>query len=128
MQTSIFLAKLIGPVMLVIAVAILKDRDGFRAMGEQLLSSRPLIFIAGMIPLIVGLSIVLNHNVWTASWRVLITAFGWFAIFVGCFRILFPSVVASIGSKVITKPATMPAVAAVLAVLGTIFCFYGYFR
>ncbi|MET0669332.1 MAG: hypothetical protein ABWY66_04970 [Xanthobacteraceae bacterium] len=128
MQTSIFLAKLIGPVMLVIAAAILKDRDGFRAMGEQLLSSRPLIFIAGMIPLVVGLSIVLTHNVWTANWRVLITIFGWFAIFVGCYRILFPRLVASAGSNMIAKPATMPAVAAVLGLLGAIFCFYGYFR
>ena len=35
MQTSIFLAKLIGPVMLVIAVALfLNDRAGFRAMAR----------------------------------------------------------------------------------------------
>ena len=128
MQTSIFLAKLIGPVMLVVAAAILKDRDGFRAMGEQLLSSRPLIFIAGMIPLVAGLSIVLTHNVWSADWRVLITIFGWFAIVVGLYRILFPRVVASAGASAIAKPATMPAVAAVLGVLGAIFCFYGYIR
>jgi hypothetical protein len=128
MATSIFLAKLIGPVMLVVAAAILKDRDGFRAMGQQLLSSRPLIFIAGMIPLVAGLSIVLTHNVWTADWRVLITVFGWFAICVGLYRILFPQVVASAGSNMIAKPTTPLAVAAVMGVLGAIFCFYGYLR
>jgi hypothetical protein len=128
MQTSIFLARLIGPVMLVVAAAILKDREGFRAMGEQLLSSRPLIFIAGMIPLVVGLSIVLTHNVWAADWRVLITAFGWFAIFVGAYRILFPRTVASAGSSALARPATMPAVAAALGLLGATFCFFGYLR
>ena len=59
---------------------------------------------------------------------MLITLFGWFAIFVGAFRILFPRVVASAGANAIAKPTTMPIVAGVLAVLGAIFCFYGYVR
>lgn len=126
MNTSIFIAKLIGPVMLVIAAAIFKDTKGFREMGKQLLSSRPLIFIAGMIPLVVGMTIVLTHNVWVKDWRSLITAFGWFAIFVGAFRILFSQVVSKNGARIIAKPATLPTVATVLLILGGIFTYFGY--
>lgn len=128
MNTSIFIAKLIGPVMLVVAAAIFMDTKGFRDMTKQLLSSRPLIFIAGMIPLIVGLTIVNTHNVWTQDWRSLITAFGWFAIFVGAFRILFSQVVSKTGAKMIAKPATLPTAAAVLLLLGATFTYFGYFR
>lgn len=126
MDTSIFIAQLVGPVMLVVAAAILKDTDGFRDMAKQLLSMRPLIFIAGMIPLVVGLSIVLTHNVWVKDWPVLITAFGWFAIFIGAFRILFSQVVSKKGAKLIAKSAALPAVAGVLLILGAIFVYFGY--
>jgi hypothetical protein len=127
MDTSIFIARLIGPVMLVVAAAVLKDRDGFRDMAKQLLSSRPLIFIAGLIPLAIGLSIVLTHNVWVRDWPVLVTIFGWFAIGVGAFRILFSEVVSKKGSRLIKQPATLPTIAGVLAVLGGIFVYFGYF-
>lgn len=126
MDNSIFIAQLVGPVMLVVAAAILKDLDAFRDMIKQLLSTRPLIFIAGMIPLVVGLTIVLTHNLWVMDWRSLITAFGWFAIFVGAFRILFSQVVSKKGAKLITKSATLPVIAAVLLILGGIFVYYGY--
>lgn len=128
MNTSIFIARLIGPVMLVVASAIFLDTRGFRDMGKQLLSSRPLIFIAGMIPLVAGLTIVLTHNVWVKDWRVLITIFGWFAIFVGAFRIMFSQVVSKNGARMIAKPATLPTVATVLGVLGCIFAYFGYFN
>jgi hypothetical protein len=128
MNTSIFIARLVGPVMLVVASAIFLDTRGFRDMGKQLLSSRPLIFIAGMIPLVAGLSIVLTHNVWVKDWRVLITIFGWFAIFVGAFRIMFSQVVSKNGARMIAKPETLPTVATVLGVLGCIFAYFGYFN
>jgi hypothetical protein len=128
MSTSVFLARLIGPVMVVIGVAFLTDRAGFRAMLEEMLASRPLIFVAGVAPLAIGLSIVLSHNVWTADWRIVLTLFGWLAILVGAYRILFPAVVARDGAALVAKPAALPTAAAILLVLGGLFCFFGYFR
>jgi len=128
MSTSVFLARLIGPAMVVIGIAFLTDRAGFRAMLEDLLASRPLIFIAGVAPLVIGLAIVLSHNVWAGDWRVIVTLFGWFAMLVGACRILFPTFVMRNGSAAIAKPTTLPAAAVVLLVLGGLFCFFGYFR
>jgi hypothetical protein len=126
MGVSLFIAQLVGPVMLVIAAAILKDVDGFRDTIKQLLSSRPLIFIAGLLPLIAGLAIVLTHNIWVLDWRALITAFGWFAILIGAFRILFTQEISKKGARVITKTPTLPVIAAILLIIGGIFVYYGY--
>ena len=35
MQTSIFIARLIGPVMIVAGLAVLLNRQGFRTMAED---------------------------------------------------------------------------------------------
>lgn len=42
MQTSIFLAQLIGPGFLVIGLGMLLNRDGYRAMAQEFLKSRAL--------------------------------------------------------------------------------------
>src|SRR5260370_7941964 len=86
MQTSLFLARLIGPVMLVVGLAVFANPRGFRGMSEEFLASRTQMFLAGLIIMPTGLAIVLTHNVWTADWRVLITAFGWLSAIGGPLR------------------------------------------
>ncbi len=74
MQTSIFIARLIGPVMIVAGLSVLFDRQRSRSMAEEFLASRALMFLGGMMVMLGGLSIVL-HNVWTSDWRVIVTLF-----------------------------------------------------
>ncbi len=104
------------------------DRPGYNAMAEEFLRSRALIYIAGVIALVMGLAIVLVHNVWAANWRVIITVFGWLAAIGGVVRILFPKQVTRAGSAMIASRTTMPITAAVMLVLGAVLTFYGYFR
>ena len=69
MSTSIFLARLIGPVMLVIGLAVFANQRGFRDMAEEFMASRALMFLSGIVLMPAGLAIVLTHNVWSADWR-----------------------------------------------------------
>ena len=126
MSTSIFIARLLGPVMLAAGVAVLVNLQGFRAVAEQFLESRELMFLAGLMVMPAGLAIVLTHNVWTADWRVLVTLFGWLMTIAGAIRIVEPPFLLSGGRAFIRHPA-MPAVAGTIwAVIGIIFCLLGY--
>ena len=73
MQSSIFLAQLLGPCFLVMGVGLMLNADGYRAMAREFLKSRPLIYLAGLLAIAPGLAVVLVHNVWTADWRVIIS-------------------------------------------------------
>jgi hypothetical protein len=128
MPTSIFLAKLIGPVMLVAAIGMLTNAPAFRAMAHDFLRSPPLIFISGVLTMTAGLAIVLYHNVWTADWRVIITLFGWAGAIGGAARILLPAQVKTIGEKMIKLPMGLTIGGAGWVLLGAVLCFYGYFR
>ena len=107
MQTSLYLAKLIGPTLIVIGIGMLINRDGYRDMAREFLGSRALIYLAGLFAFVPGLAMVLAHNVWAADWRVIITILGWLALIGGAFRILFPQEVTRIGTRVIANPSTM---------------------
>jgi hypothetical protein len=128
MQSSLFLARLIGPVLLVIGIGMLVNRDGYRTMAEEVLRSRALIYFAGLLALVPGLAVVLVHNVWVLDWRVIITLLGWLAVIGGVFRLLFPQEVTRIGSVMIAHQHTMLIGGGVMTALGAILCFTGYFR
>jgi len=126
MQTSLFLAKLIGPVMLVVGLAVFANQRGFREMAEEFLASRALMFLSGLLIMPAGLAIVLTHNVWTADWRVLITIFGWLCTIGGAVRLFEPLFLVKTGRAALKQPLFTPIAAAIWVVLGLLFCFFGY--
>ena len=127
METSFFLAKLIGPVLIVIGLGLLVKQSDFREMATDFLSSRAMIFLAGLLTLVTGLAIVLTHNVWVFNWPVIITILGWLSIVGGVFRILFPDSVQSMGTNMLDKPAMMTVSGIIQIVLGLWLCYVGYF-
>src|ERR1700737_886045 len=97
MSTSVFIARLIGPVMLVIGLAVLANQSAFRDMAEEFLASRALIFLSGLLIMPVGLAIVLTHNIWAADGRVMITLFGWLNALGGAAPVFAPHYVIQTG-------------------------------
>jgi hypothetical protein len=126
MSNSLFLARLIGPVMLVVGVAVFTNPRGFRDMAEEFLASRALMFLSGLIIMPVGVAIVLTHNIWTADWRVVITVFGWLCSIGGALRLFGPLFVVRMGHAMLRQPYFTPIAAAIWVVLGLLFCFFGY--
>jgi uncharacterized protein YjeT (DUF2065 family) len=126
METSLFLAKLIGPVLIVIGLGLLVKPTDFREMATDFLASRAMIFLAGLLTLVTGLAIVLTHNVWEFNWPVIITILGWLSVAGGVFRILFPAGVQAMGTSMMDKPAMMTVGGAIQIVLGLWLCYAGY--
>jgi hypothetical protein len=128
MQRSIYLAKLIGPVCLAIGAGLLLNGTVFRVMAGQFLASYAMIFLAGLLTLTAGIALVLAHNVWEASWRVIITVLGWLGVIGGAVRIIVPQEVAAIGAAMIGS-AVFPTIGGVgIFVLGAVLSYFGYRR
>ena len=127
MQTSIFLARLIGPVFLVIGLGMLLNSDGYRATAKEFLKSRALIYLAGLLALVPGVAVVLTHNVWVFDWRLIITLFGWLLAAGGVFRILFPQQVMKIGKQLAGNDNYMLGASLVVVALSVVLIYYGFF-
>jgi uncharacterized membrane protein HdeD (DUF308 family) len=127
LDTSLFLARMIGPVLLAIGIALLINQRSVREMATEFLASKALIFMSGVLSLLGGLAIVLTHNVWDASWPVAITLFGWFLAIGGAFRIIFPDSVKSMGASLLDSPVLLNVSGVAHGLLGAVLCFIGYF-
>jgi len=125
--TSILIAKLIGPVLLVAAIAMLADTKDLQEMAREFLKDRALIYVTGVLAMLGGLAIVNNHNIWIVDWPVIITLFGWAMIIGGAVRMALPSAVRSIGGAMTKNPTMMRVAGAVWALVGAFLIYKGYF-
>ncbi len=126
MQTSIFLAKLLGPTMTVIGLAVLLNARRFRGYAREFIDHPALLFLSSIILLPAGVAIILVHNTWTTDWRVIITIFGWLLILSSAIRLLAPGFVIAQAHHVLSMPL-MPAIAgSIWLLIGLVFCFFGY--
>jgi len=128
MSTSVFIARLIGPVMLVIGLAVFTNQRAFHDMAEEFLASRALLFLSGLLIMPVGLAIVLTHNIWAADGRVMITLFGWLNVIGGALRLFAPAYVMQTGRAMLKRPQFISVAAAIWVVAGSLFCLFGFLR
>jgi len=126
MSNSVFIARLIGPVMLVIGLAVFANQRAFRDLAEEFLASRALTFLSGLLIMPAGLAIVLTHNIWAADGRVMITLFGWANLIGGAIRLAAPAYVMQTGRAMLKRPYFIPIAAAVWVVAGALFCLFGF--
>jgi hypothetical protein len=128
MANSIFLARLIGPIMVAVGIGIFVNGAIYRALANEFLGSRALIYVSGILSMTAGLAIVLAHSVWVANWPVLITILGWLATIGGAIRIIAPQGTERIGRRMLRHNMGLPIAGAVWLALGAILCFFGYLR
>ncbi len=126
MPTSIFLAKLIAPLFLVVGIAGLVNPGAFEAVAEESLRSHALIYLSGILAMVAGVAVVLVHNVWTADWRVIITVLGWLAAIGGAVRIAWPQLTVAAGDWLVARPAGLMIAAVIWLAVGAVLTFYGY--
>jgi hypothetical protein len=127
-NTSIFLAKLIGPLALVLGFGVLFNRGAVRAVLDEFINNRAILFLAGLITFPAGLAIVLVHNIWVADWPVIITIVGWLTAFSGAIRIVAPEGAIRYGRRAYERPNGPLFSAAIWIALGAVLTFFGYVR
>jgi len=126
MDASVFLARLIGPLLITAAVGILLRQEVFRGMAKEFIANRALIYLAGFLTLLAGLALVNTHNVWTPGWPVIITIFGWLCVIAGIVRMIFPETVSGLGERMLNHRTFLTATGVIEGVLGLWLSYVGY--
>lgn len=130
MTTSKYIARLMGPVLLLMGIGMvlgmLTEGEAYASLMKEFIGSRALIFITGTLALVAGLAVVNAHNLWVPDWRVIVTILGWLLIVRGVSNLLFPATVQTLGDRMIASEAGVVAGAAITFVLGAVLSIMGY--
>jgi vacuolar-type H+-ATPase subunit I/STV1 len=92
MELSLFLAKLFGIYLLIVAILWGVRGEVISNVIDEFFTSRPMLFLSGLLALAIGIAMAISHSVCELNWRGLITLFGYLSIAKGIVRIGFPEV------------------------------------
>lgn len=89
MDKSIFLAEFWGWYLIIFFFILVLNTKRIKQMLDFVKDEKWLLFMS-IVAIILGLLSVIYHNIWTNDWRIIITLFGWIALFKGIFFFAFP--------------------------------------
>jgi hypothetical protein len=87
---TLFLAKLIGAYALIMSAWMLVRRDVALQMIESVSREPVAIAFVGMIRLVIGLAIVIGHDIWSDTTAALVSLIGWITLISGFLTLFLP--------------------------------------
>ncbi len=120
MDYSIFFIKFYGYLMFLFAGALLINKEGMKKLYQDETN----IMIGGVISLLIGLPVIILHNIWTTDVLGFITYIGWMSTLKGVVRIAFPSFVVNKMKKSTVNSLNIWLIFAMLLGAGLIYCGY----
>jgi hypothetical protein len=125
---TIFLSKVIGLYELAMAVAMLINKAAFIEGINALVHNPPELMMASILALILGLLVVLRHNVWSGgALPVLVTIVGWISLLKGVIFLWLPHSEAEAYMQALHMEQLFYVYAILALVLGA-FMTYGGFK
>ena len=88
MEITIFFARLWGSFFIIFGLLFIITRQLGKTI--EMTDDKAFVISTGYITLIMGLVTVILHNIWVASWEVVITILGWSTLIKGIMKIGFP--------------------------------------
>jgi hypothetical protein len=88
MEITIFFARLWGSFFIIFGLLFIITRQLGKTI--EMTDDKAFVISTGYITLIMGLVTVILHNIWVASWEVVITILGWSTLIKGIMKVGYP--------------------------------------
>lgn len=125
MDISLFLSKALGLYLVIISVGMLINACTIKPILGEMLKNPGLMFVTGVIAMIIGVLIVISHNIWVLDWRVIITIMGWASLIKGTIRVIIPQYVDVLDKKWMLSDASYYTTSVLAFLLGVFLCYLG---
>lgn len=127
METSVFIARIFGLCYLIIGAGFMFNRKAFKQVMDDFCKNAALVFYGGILALVIGVVIILTHNVWVANWTVIITIIGWLAFIKGIWIIVFPNTVSKFMQAYQKNENLLMIHSIAVLIFGAVLTFFGFF-
>lgn len=126
MELSVFLAKIIAVIYVVVGLGVLFNTTYYYKTTHSFMKDTGLMYVSGILALLVGVVFVLIHNNWTKDWTVIITLFGWLALVKGVLLLVFPKII-KVFHTWLKKKSLFYFYGLMALILGVVFGYFGFF-
>lgn len=121
-----FLATVLGWYLVIFSVFLLLRGALVPVVMGEILKQKGVFFLMSVITVILGLLMVISHNIWVMGWPVIVTVFSWLVLISGLARLFFPEHLQTMGKAFIANPLHLRIAAIVLLVIGACLLYHVY--
>lgn len=124
MELSNFLANIFGLSIIAVSLSLLLYPKNIKKIFDSM-QNEITLFVTGIISFIIGITMVLTHNVWVYDWRIIVTILGWAILIKGIIRLFLPEFVIKMGKKMVNNQ-WIPSILVVEIILGCVLIYFGF--
>ncbi len=125
MDISIFLARVLGLYLLIISVPLFFNFYYLEATIVELFTDKASFLLFSILTLMIGILLIIAHNIWVLDWRIVITLLAWAIFIKGVMRLYYPAPLQKL-SQYIVNPQAYMLVGVVCGLIGLFLCFHGF--
>ena len=126
METTIFLAKIYGPIIFAVGLGIFLSRSYYIKIYRELEKDALAGLLFGMVAMASGIVQLQFHNVWDTFPQVLISLIGWGLIIKGVLFVVSPKTIDKAGDFWVHKNL-IPVAGLLTLIAGAYLSWVGYF-
>lgn len=125
MILSNYLAEIWGISIVVICFSLLIKPERIKKIFTEI-ENEASAFLWGFISFVIGITMILSHNIWVKDWQVIITLFGWISVIKGLSLLFLPNFLIKFTKKIEEKSSYIPFFLIIGVFVGLIITYFGF--
>lgn len=126
-MNTLFLSLVMGWYLVIVSLLILCRYEEIRPAIKDITNQPGLFFVLALLTVIIGLLLVVSHNVWVWGCPVVITILAWLVLLSGLLRLVCPTTATRISNAFLNYPTRVKVVAVILLLIGVFLLFNVYY-
>lgn len=126
MSTTYFIATVLGWYLVIMSLLLIFKRHIVTSAMRDVMAQPGLLLVMAFITLIIGLLLVVSHNIWVMGWPVIVTIIGWLAVISGIIRLFCPEFIHRTWNKMVDKPHAFTVAGVIILIIGLFLLFEVY--
>jgi hypothetical protein len=127
METTLFIAKLLGVMYLIVGLGVLLNGKHFKKMIGDYMKSPALSYFSGIAVAVAMLAALMYHNIWSGYWyTILVTVFLWIGFVKGIVLVVMPVPLMKL-SDMIFKKLNLVFAGILILLMGALFSYIGFY-
>jgi uncharacterized protein YjeT (DUF2065 family) len=127
MGLSIFLARIIGIYLLIVSISVILNIKRFRSIVDDIMQHPGLQLVMGFNILVMGILLVVTHNIWVASWELIITLIAWCVLIKGILNVAFPSTAKKFAKYCLRSKNAVLTIGMIDLIIGLFLVYIGFY-
>lgn len=126
MDVTQFLAQAFGLYFIIAGLGLVLKKSSLKSLMARFSSDSTVVIMGGFVTLIIGVPLVLIHNVWGNSLEIIVSLIAWVVILKGITLVLMPDMTQQMVSRISNKIGVLEIVLWLMIILGGYLTYVGF--